>query len=184
MFTDSYSLILEEIRIGCEHVSPEQAEQLADAIIAAEKVFLIGVGRVLISLEAFCKRLNHLGVKAYCVGALDEPAITERDLLVVGSGSGETAIPLQIARIAKKYGARVAHIGSNPQSSLKQYTDVFLRIPVRTKLNLPDEIPSRQIMSSMFEQTLYVVCDSLCMMIAKKKSIDIHKLWPLHANLE
>ena len=183
-FKQAYKLILSEIETGCAHIDAEAAAALTKEIISAEKVFLIGVGRVLLSLEAFCKRLNHLGIQTVCVGMLDEPACTPKDLLIVGSGSGETAIPLAIAKIAKKHGARVAHIGSNPQSSIKEFTDVFVRIPVKTKLNLPDEIQSDQIMSSMFEQTLYVLCDSICMMIADQKHLMIHELWQYHANLE
>ena len=183
-FTKNYELILSEIAQACEAVEPMQVNDLAREILAAEKVFLVGVGRVLLSLMAFSKRLNHLGIKAFCVGDLNEPAITGKDLLIVGSGSGETAIPVNIAGIAKRYGAKVCHIGSNPDSSMKKYADLFVRIPVRTKLNLEDELNSKQMMSSMFEQALYVLCDSVCLMISQQKAIDIHNLWFLHANLE
>ena len=183
-FKDNNALILKEITMACDTVNEAQADLLVDAVLAAEKIFLIGVGRVKLSLEAFSKRLNHLGIKAFVVGDINEPAITEKDLLIVGSGSGETVIPLSIARIAKRYNAKVAHIGSNPESSLKELTDVFVRIPVKTKLNLPDELNSEQIMSSLFEQTLYIVCDSVAMTIAGRKSLVIKDLWQYHANLE
>jgi len=184
MFEEKYTLILSEIKNAISAVDAQQTEMLTERLLKADKVFLIGVGRVLISLQAFCKRLNHLGIQAFCVGDFNEPAITENSLLVVGSGSGETAIPLNIARIAKKYGAAVAHIGSNANSSLKEYTDLMVRIPVRTKLNLEDETDSRQIMSSLFEQSLYILCDSICLMISDKKNLVIKELWQHHANLE
>lgn len=176
--------ILDELRAACGAVNPDEVEKLAQAVMQADKVFLMGVGRVLISLMAFCKRLNHLGIPACCVGELNEPAATDADLLIVGSGSGETACPLQIARIAKNHGAKVAHIGSNPNSSMRQYADLFVRIPVKTKLNLPGELPSDQIMSSLFEQSLYVLCDSVCLMIAEAKQLSLPELWRFHANLE
>lgn len=183
-FKNTYRAILAEIEKALDNTDETGAKRLAGTIMDAKTVFLFGVGRTFLSLQAFCKRLNHLGVRAYCVGDLGEPAITESDLLVVGSGSGETVCPVQIAKTAKKYGAKVAHIGSNPQSSLGQYADVFLRIPVKTKLNLPDELKSSQIMSSLFEQSLYILCDALCMMIAREKNLDIASLWQFHANLE
>ena len=183
-FQKNYRKILDEIKEACEHINPEDAEKAAKEILLADKVFLIGVGRVLLSLMAFSKRLNHLGIKAFLVGDINEPAITEKDLLIVGSGSGETAIPLNIARIAKNHGAKVLHIGSNRNSSLSEYTDFMVRIPVKTKLNLPDEIESNQIMSALFEQTLYIFCDSICLMIAEEKKLDIKSLWRFHANLE
>ena len=183
-FESTYKSVLNEIMQALSKVNEAEVNCLIENIMNAETVFLFGVGRTFLSLQAFCKRLNHLGVKAYCVGDLNEPATTENDLLIVGSGSGETVCPVQIAKTAKKYNAKVAHIGSNPQSSLKQYTDIFVRIPVKTKLNLPDELGSSQIMSSLFEQSLYILCDSVCMMIAGEKNLDIKSLWKFHANLE
>lgn len=183
-FKNTYNAILGEIEKALDNTSESEAKLFAESIMNAKTVFLFGVGRSFLSLQAFCKRLNHLGVKAYCVGDLGEPAITGNDLLVIGSGSGETVCPAQIAKTAKKYGAKVAHIGSNPQSTMRQYADIFVRIPVKTKLNLPGELKSRQIMSSLFEQSLYIFCDSICMMIAREKKLDISSLWQFHANLE
>ena len=183
-FGDTYRLILTEISQALSSVDEAELNCLTENIANAQTVFLFGVGRTFLSLQAFCKRLNHLGIRACCVGDLGEPAITEHDLLIIGSGSGETVCPVQIAKTAKKYNAKIAHIGSNPQSSLKQYADIFIRIPVKTKLNLPGELHSSQIMSSLFEQSLYILCDGICLMIAKEKNLDIQSLWKFHANLE
>lgn len=184
-FKESYSLILSEVNRALDSVDSESVEKLVDTLINAKKVFLVGVGRVAISLEAFVKRLNHFGIKAYMVGALDEPAITAEDVLIVGSGSGSSVVPVAIAKVASKYNPTIVHIGSNPEGGVAPYTTYMVRIPVKTKLNKEDEIPSEQIMSSLFEQALYVLCDSICLMIAKKKGVDdLEKLWECHANLE
>jgi 6-phospho-3-hexuloisomerase len=176
--------VLDEIERALAAVDPADVDALVEALLAAEKVFAVGVGRVMISLQAFAKRLNHLGIATYCVGDVNEPAITGRDLLLVGSGSGESAVPVVIAQIAKEHGARIAHVGSNPHSSLAPITDVFVRIPVRTKLNLPDELGSKQIMSSLFEQCLYLLGDTVSLMIARQQELDLAILWQYHANLE
>lgn len=183
-FADSYLLILNEIRCALDAVDPAQVEQFLNALEGAEKVFVIGVGRVMLSLQAFAKRLNHLGIPTYCVGDINEPAITERDLLLVGSGSGESVVPVAIARRAHQFGARIAHFGSNPHSSLAPLTDIFVRIPVKTKLHLPDEIQSDQIMSSLFEQVLYVLGDTITLLFARRHNLDLAGLWRCHANLE
>jgi 6-phospho-3-hexuloisomerase len=183
-FRAGYTLALDEIgRALCE-VDPAQVDALLDALLAADRVFVVGVGRVLLSLQAFAKRLNHLGIDVHCVGDINEPAITERDVLIVGSGSGESAVPVAIARIAARHGARIVHIGSNPQSSLAPITDLFVRIPVQTKLGLPGEMPSRQIMSSLFEQALYILGDTLALMMVNRRKLVIKDLWAYHANLE
>ncbi|MGS0065679.1 sugar isomerase, partial [Escherichia coli] len=93
--------VLAELRATLGNISADEVERLIARIEAAENVFFVGVGRVLLSLQAMAKRLAHLGIKTYVVGQITEPAITERDLLIVGSGSGESMFPLGIARKAK-----------------------------------------------------------------------------------
>jgi 6-phospho-3-hexuloisomerase len=178
-------LILGEIRTALDAVEPGPFDALVDALLAAPRVFVCGVGRVGLSLQALVKRLNHLGVRAWFVGDLGEPAARPGDLLLVGSGSGESVVPVAIARVARERGARVVHVGSNPAGSLAPLTDLFVRIPVRTRLARADEIASRQIMTSLFEQSLYVLGDALALEIAARKGItDVGSLWEHHANLE
>ena len=183
-FQNNYELILQEVRTALAAVDPRQVEKFIDALLAARQVFVIGVGRVMLSMQAFAKRLGHLGIAVHVVGAINEPAITDKDLLVIGSGSGESVAPVAIAKVARQCGAKIAHIGSNPQSALAAITNVFVRIPVKTKLNLPGEIASRQIMSSLFEQSLYLFGDAVALCIAQRKHADIKALWRFHANLE
>lgn len=184
MYNDCKNLIVSEITEALGKVNEEQIEMLINAILDADTVFLTGVGRVLISLQSFCKRLNHLGIKAYCVGEINEPAATSSSLLIAGSGSGESVCPVAIVKKAHSLGVKIAHIGSNPDSSMKEYTDIFVRVPVKTKLNLEDEIESEQIMSSLFEQCVFILGDAVSMTIAEKKKINVKELWQYHANLE
>lgn len=184
-YNDAQKLIISEITQALSTVNSDSVEELTNLICSADKVFVVGVGRVLLMLQAFAKRLNHLGIEAYFVGEINEPAITNRDLLIVGSGSGESAVPLVITKIAKKYGARIAHIGSNANSPLASYEDLFVRVACKTKLNLKDEINSKQPMSSLFEQCLLLLLDSIVLLIIEKKHIvDLSSLWCKHANLE
>lgn len=159
-------------------------ERLAKEMLSARQVFFIGVGRVMLSLEAMAKRFSHLGISAHCVGDITEPAITDKDLLIVGSGSGVSIVPLAIARKAKSFGAKVVHIGSNPNSEMSEIADFMVRVPVRTRLYLPDEVESCQIMTSLFEQSLLLLGDILAKMIAESEKIDLKALWAYHANLE
>jgi 6-phospho-3-hexuloisomerase len=183
-FHDIKESVLSEVKTTLDSLNATSVDALMNQILDAEQVFFIGVGHVMLSLQATAKRLAHLGIKTYVVGQITEPAITDKDLLIVGSGSGESAFPLIIAKKAKEIGAKIAHIGSNPHSTMKQYTDVFVRIPVSTKLNLENEIPSVQPMTSLFEQNLLLLGDIISLMIINKNDIDIHNLWKYHANLE
>ncbi len=183
-FRNTCQLILGEIRSAVDAVDPDQVAQLIEAILAAEKVFVVGVGRVMLSLSAIAKRLNHLGISTHCVGDINEPAITDHDLLIVGSGSGESVVPVAIAKVARTHHAKIAYLGSNMESTVARLSNVRVRIPVQTKLHLPDEIPSRQIMTSLFEQSLFILGEAISLEIAKQRDLDIKQLWRHHANLE
>ena len=177
--------VLEELSRTLNSIDPASLERLADEILAADQVFFVGVGRVLLSLQSVCKRLAHLGIKAHYVGEITEPAITKNDLLIVGSGSGASLFPLGIAKKARSAAdCRIVHIGSNPNSEMKEIADFMVRIPVRTKFYLDDEIDSCQPMTSLFEQSLLLVGDILAKMIIEHRKLDMKGLWQYHANLE
>ena len=184
-FQEAKETVLQELDTVFASVDPVQVDQMAEMIIQAEKVFVCGVGRVLMMMQAFEKRLNHLGIDAYYVGEINEPAIIDKDVLIVASGSGESVVPVTIVKKAKQFNPKIIHIGSNPNSSMTPYEDLFVRIPCRTKLNLEDEIDSHQIMSSLFEQSVLLLADMTALLIADKKQItDLHALWRKHANIE
>lgn len=183
-FLDAQARIVNEIQEAMSSIDATQVDALVDAILTADRVFFVGVGRVKLALEGIAKRLAHLGIDTVVVGQITEPAITDADLLIVGSGSGESLFPLAIAGKAKQHGAAVAHVGANPDSSMRAHVDVFVRVPVQTKLGLPDEIPSTQPMTSLFEQSLLLLGDAIALMLVDRSGTPLHDLWRHHANLE
>lgn len=177
--------VQEELRRTLESIDPGSVERLMEEILSADQVFFVGVGRVMLALQCICKRLAHLGIKAHYVGEITEPAITQKDLLIVGSGSGGSLFPLGIAKKARAaVDCRIAHIGSNPNSEMKEICDFMVRIPVRTKFYLEDEIDSCQPMTSLFEQSVLLLGDILAKMIIEDRQLDMKALWQYHANLE
>lgn len=174
-----------ELRQTLGSIQPESLERLKNDILNADQVFFVGVGRVMLSLQAICKRLAHLGIRAHYVGEITEPHLNESDLLIVGSGSGGSLFPLNIAKKARStVGCKIVHIGSNPNSEMKDICDYMVRIPVRTKNYLDDEIDSVQPMTSLFEQSLLLVGDILAKLIIDEKQLDMKGLWQYHANME
>ncbi len=184
LYDNKSKLVVDELTRALSRVNPKEVEQLMDMVRSAEKVYFTGVGRVLLSLEAIAKRWAHIGVETHVVGEITEPAITEKDILIVGSGSGNSLLPVAIARKAASLGAKVIHIGSNPCGDISQVASLMVRIPVRTKLSLEDELDSEQPMTSLFEQTLLVLGDVIAMLFIEQESININELWKFHANLE
>jgi 6-phospho-3-hexuloisomerase len=184
-YKEKSGIVIKECEQVLSAVSADAVIQLIDAILKADKVYFIGVGRVMLSLEAMAKRFAHLGIDTHCVGEITEPAITDRDLLIVGSGSGESIIPVAIAQKAHELGARVAYIGASPESTIGKLADVFLYIPVRSKIKSANPvIDSQQPMTSLFEQCLFLLGDVMAQMIIECKGLDQEGLWKFHANLE
>lgn len=178
--------VIDELTRTLVSVDTENLERLSKEILEADQVFFIGVGRVLLSLQSVCKRLAHLGIRTHYVGEITEPHFTEKDLLIVGSGSGGSLFPLNIAKKARETvpGCKIVHIGSNPNSEMKNIADFMVRIPVRTKCYLDDEIDSVQPMTSLFEQSILLIGDILAKMIIDNQNLDMKGLWQYHANLE
>lgn len=183
-YNESVERILKECSEILSRVDPVQTEKFIEMLCSSRRVFFIGVGRVMLSLESMAKRLSHLGIETHIVGDINEPAMNSEDLLVVGSGSGESVVPVAIAKRAKEIGGKIVHIGSNPRGTIASMADLQVRIPAATKLHLPDEYISRQPMTSLFEQCLMIYGDAVAAMIIDRKEIDISSLWDTHANLE
>ena len=95
-------LIISEINSILSKIPQNQTNILIEQIILAERIFLVAIGRVNLSLQCFGKRLSHLGFKIELVGSLTEKPATKKDLLIVASGSGESIVPLQITKKAKR----------------------------------------------------------------------------------
>ncbi len=177
-------LVLDELCASLDAIKPDEVERLIEAVLKARRVFFVGTGRTLFSLQAIAKRWAHLGIDAHMVGEVAEPAFSADDLLIAGSGSGRTMLPVGIAKKASAIGARVVYIGSNPDSPLRDSADFMVRIPVRTRVELGDEIVSRQPLASLFEQTLLLLGDIVAKMLIDRQGLDMTKLWQYHANLE
>ncbi len=183
MKVNKFGLVLKELEQVLGRIQGQELEQLAQMIIASNKVFVVGVGRVLLAMMAGVKRLNHLGIEAYYVGQIDEPAATDKDLLIVASNSGESVFPVAVAKKAQQLHVKIAYIGGNVQSTCAKMSDLTVIVPTVSKLGTSG-IPSAQPMTTLFEQSLLLICDILALMIIEKKQLNVSELWEKHANLE
>jgi len=84
-----------------------EIDGMVESIEGASRVFLLGAGRSGLVARAFAMRLVQLGLTAYVVGESITPAMTDKDLLIVVSGSGETTSIVNAAGIAKGVGSRI-----------------------------------------------------------------------------
>ena len=177
------SLITSEISNILSNVKNKQTDDLIDQIISAERIFLVAIGRVNLSLQCFGKRLSHLGFKIELVGSLTEKPATRQDLLIVASGSGESIIPLHISKKAQKIGCKILHITSAKKSSIRKLADYVVELNAPTKIiqtkakdSLSDSASktktSIQPMSTLFDQALHIYGDIVSVQIIEKLKLN------------
>lgn len=179
------SIIVKELETAMGAIDEEQLDALVDALMTPNRrVLCVGVGRVLISMKAWVKRLLHLGVDINYVGAETEGPVGPGDLVLVASSSGESIVPVQIAKKADSVGASVFYIGCTPDSSADKLADQRLYLKGRTKFSGDDEVISIQPMSTLVEQQLYLLCDVIALEIMKRNGWTEETVKNHHANLE
>ena len=150
---------------------------------ASKRIFLMGMGRSGLMMQAAAMRLMHLGYEAYVVGETTTPAILNGDLLIAGSGSGSTTSIVNAATTAKQEGASVVAITTNPDSRLADLADQIVIIPAAQK-NKQEAAVSKQYAGSLFEQSLLLVTDALIQVLWQAGGKTADELWKRHSNLE
>jgi len=173
-----------EVARTLRDMDAEQVDKFIRAVLKARRVFFTAAGRSGYVLRCIAQRFFHIGIDAHFVGDLNVPPIKKGDLLVVASASGEKVVPVGLARLAKKRGAKVACVGANPSSRLARLADLFVEIPVPVKGGGKARAKSSQFIGSVFEQSLLVFGDTAALMIANKKGIHSKALLKRHTNLE
>ena len=171
--------VVDEIARVMAQVEHAEVERFIDELLSADKVFIIGVGRVFLALQAMGKR-----IPIEVVGFVTEKAITDKDVLLVASGSGESVVPMTIANVAKNYNARIGLITSSQQSTIKSMANFVVHLPCPTKTNGTSGVQSIQPMSTLFDQSLHIFGDIVALMIQHRKEMNKDELWKYHANLE
>lgn len=175
--------ICDEIRSLASTINEEQVKEVAGKIIKAKRIFLAGQGRSGLMIKGFTMRLMHLGFEAYVVGETVTPSMTEADLLIIGSGSGETGGLVTMANKAKSINGQVCLITTNPLSTIGKLSDAVIEIKAQGKGQDAKEI-TIQPMGSLFEQTLLVLLDGIVLHLMEMTGQDNMSMYKRHANLE
>ena len=182
MNTAEYSTrILEELGRSLGAVGPA-ADALADAVLGARRVYVAGAGRSGLMLRAFAMRLMHLGLTSYVVGESVTPAIGAGDLLLIGSGSGETESLCCMARRCRALGAQLAVVTTNPKSAIAALAETVVAVPAPAKD--AGGTASIQPMGSLFEQTLLLLLDSTALTLMERMGLTGEQMYGRHANIE
>ncbi|MEF3312164.1 6-phospho-3-hexuloisomerase [Paenibacillus sp. GYB004] len=181
--------ILQELDQTVKSIQVEEIErlvgQIAETGARAGRIFVAGAGRSGLMLRAFAMRLMHAGFHAYVVGEAVTPGLQAGDLLIIGSGSGETGSLVNMAAKAKKLGASVALATVRPDSTIGQMADTVIAVPAAAKeRNDGSATTTIQPMGSLFEQSLLLLLDTVVLCCMDRLGIDSAAMFGRHANLE
>jgi len=185
MSTRQYlSQIVEELNIMVDLISDEESEKLVNRIIESKKIFTAGAGRSGLMSKSFAMRMMHIGLDAYVLGEIITPAFEKSDILIIGSGSGETKSLISIAEKAKIIGGTIVAITISPDSTIGKLANITIKLPGSPKDKSKSTYKTIQPMGSLFEQTLLLFYDAIILKLMEKKDLDSSTMFRRHANLE
>jgi len=186
MVTDNMQTIIQEISAISKKIDNSSLNEAVVRILSAKRVFTAGAGRAGAMMQCMTKRLMHIGLDAYVVGDTITPPAGKGDLLVMGSGSGETESLVVLAQKAKGLGVQLLLITTNPKSTIAESSDFVLVIPAGTPKSAAhgSAAVSVQPMANLFEQMLLICGDAICIEVAREKGMDDDSMFARHANLE
>ncbi|MDO5147403.1 MAG: 6-phospho-3-hexuloisomerase [Eubacteriales bacterium] len=163
--------ILGEIHGVMEKVKEDEMKGFMDKIEKSRRLFVSGEGRSGFSARGFAMRMMHLGYTVYFVGETITPTMKEGDVWIGVSGSGSSASVINDAKKAKKAGCTVLAVTSKRQSPLAEAAEKVLLVPGTVKADAGSERGSVQLLSSLFDQSLHIVLDAICLLISYRDEV-------------
>jgi len=185
--------ILEHIQSIQRDMKAREINQFVDALLKSKRVFVVGAGRSGLVAKAFAMRLMHVGMDVYVIGETITPALRAKDTLLAISGSGETELIVETAKIGKKIGAKIIAVTSYPRSPLAKLADVVVTLPGRKevaaiadymKRELFGEYASLAPLGTLFEVGVMVFLDGIMAALMVKLGKKEEDLKARHATIE
>lgn len=183
---DNLTGILDELRLYAEAIDNHQLEEFVNEIAAAERIYAAGAGRSGLAVRAFAMRLMHLGKEVHVLGDVTTPSARSGDLLLIGSGSGETKSLVSAGEKAKSYGMKIVLNTIDDTSTLAKLADVIIVLPGASQKvqNEMKKAASFQPMGSSYEQLSLLVYDAVIMALMEKLGQTGDTMFARHANIE
>ena len=151
----------------------------------ARHIFLQGAGRSGIAIRAFANRLLHLGFSVSVVGEISSPHTQPGDLLIIGSGSGETTSLKSLAQKAVDSGVNVALVTMKADSTIGKLAQSVLVLPGSVKDDNNRVAGTfAQPMGSAFEQLCFITYDAIVLALMSELGESSATMFTRHADLE
>lgn len=166
-----FDIILEEIAEVLNKVEDQEFDKALGAITKEKRIFVAGEGRSGLMAKGFAMRLMHLGYEVFVIGETITPALKEKDLFIAVSGSGKSANVVEDTKKAKEIGCQIIAFTSNSSSELALLADIVVRVPGTVKGDKGEKRASIQLLSSLFDQSIHVVLDGMCLCLSRRDNI-------------
>ena len=147
------------------------------------RVFTYGAGRSGFIGRCFAQRLMHLAIDSCYVSDAVTYQFTEKDILFIISGSGETTSPLSIAQKAHEIGGKIVLITSNTLSTIAKLSDYIIEIKAKSKdVALTER--SLAPYTSLFDISTLAVLDSIGGTLMQQLGVTETDIDKRHASIE
>lgn len=189
-YTDLCKKVQNEIDLVLSSINEDKLNEFVNLLSTnGIKVLGYSAGRMGFGLKAFLMRLNHLGIPAYWYGDNYIPPMNENDVFICCSNSGTTASVFNILEIFKnKAKGHIVSFVGNEESKMAVNSEITIKFKTcNGGLNSADDdtkINSIQPMTTLTEQSMFVLFDVITMMLIEKMNIDIVGTKKYHSNIE
>src|SRR6204780_5172297 len=164
---------------------PENAlDGLIDAIVAARRIVVFGLGREGLQMRGFAMRLFHMGRDVAVWGDMTAPAVGPGDLLIVSAGPRDLATARALVGIARAAGGRTLLVSAQPKGELTKHVDVVTVIPAQTMANDRGGRLSVLPMGSLFETAQMIAFELAILKLRPRFNETSQTMRARHTNLE
>ena len=184
-FRQTSKRINDEVNHVLKEIDEQQIDLFMDDVLSKKRIFIAGVGRTGLMMKSFSMRLMHLGLKVFYIGETNTPSVNHNDLLIVGSGSGETLSLVSITEKAKNLGVKMVLFTIDDLSTIANKASRIIKISAPSpKLQKSNKLDSIQPMGSLFEQSLLITLETIVVLLMERLGLDSEMMFKNHANLE
>lgn len=180
----NFEAILSELHKTLNSSDFTDLENFITKITSASNIVVFGAGRVGLMMQTFAMRLNHLGLNSYFLGEISLKSTGQGDLLVIGSGSGNTQSVVAIAEIARGKGLDIMCVTANINSKIASLSSSLIYLNCQTKESLVKSKFSIQPMTTIFEQSLLIFLDALVLQLMETLGENNESMLKRHNVLE
>src|SRR5271168_2156944 len=164
---------------------PENAlDGLIDAVVAARRIVVFGLGREGLQMRGFAMRLFHMGRDVAVWGDMTTPALAEGVLFIASAGPGDLPTAQTLVDIARKAGARTVLVTAQPAGGLASHVDVVTVIPAQTMADDRGGNLSVLPMGSLFETAQMIAFELAILKLRPRFRETSETMRARHTNLE